>query len=143
MENQSPSRPTADANRADQSGVDTGSQINGVSDSLGRAEHDQGEEESNQGHGDLPDPGSQKLDDRPLIPLALGSQRYEEEPRSGLDLEELCGLAETVDIKLVLDFIVQLQNASLEDDGMQLDPDLLERLCNPIQEELDIDDLDL
>lgn len=48
-----------------------------------------------------------------------------------------------MDIKLVLDYITQLQSASLEDDGMQLDPDLLERLRNPIQEELDINDPDL
>jgi hypothetical protein len=118
-----------------------GSHTSGVGVSFGQAEDDQGEESSDE--DDLPDPGSRQLDDRLPIPSLPDAQRDEEESRSGLDLEELCGLAETTDIKLVLDFITQLQNASLEDDGMRLDSDLLERLRNPVQEELDIGDPDL
>jgi hypothetical protein len=89
----------------------------------------------------LPDPRSQQFND--VEPLQDAQRVDKELLQSGLDFEELCDLAETDDIKLALLFITLLQNASLEDDGMQLDPDVYDRLLHPSQEELDLDDPDL
>jgi len=89
----------------------------------------------------LPDPRSQQFND--VEPLQDAQRVDKELLQSGLDFEELCDLAETDDIKLALSFITLLQNASLEDDGMRLDPDVYDCLLHPSQEELDLDDPDL
>jgi hypothetical protein len=117
---------------ADPSGVDLSSQRSINLDASREDEEDE---------AFLPDPGSQQLDD---VEPPQDAQRVDEELlQSGLDFEELCDLAETDDIKLALSFITLLQNASLEDDGMRLDPDVYDRLLHPPQEELDLDDPDL
>jgi hypothetical protein len=117
---------------ADPSGVDLSSQRSINLDASREDEEDE---------AFLLDPGSQQLDD---VEPPQDAQRVDEELlQSGLDFEELCDLAETDDIKLALSFITLLQNASLEDDGMRLDPDVYDRLLHPPQEELDLDDPDL
>jgi hypothetical protein len=117
---------------ADPSGVDLSSQRSINLDASREDEEDE---------AFLPDPGSQQLDD---VEPPQDAQRVDEELlQSGLDFEELCDLAETDDIKLALSFITLLQNASLEDDGMRLDPDVYDRLLHPPQEELDLHDPDL
>jgi len=115
--------------------VDMGSQVD---DDL---EAD-GDQEDIIDRDNLPDPRSQRFDD--LAPLQdTQTDGAGEETPSDLDLEELCGLAQTEDIKLSLEYIKQLQSASLEDDGMRLDPDILDRLRNRCEEEIDLSDPNL
>src|ERR1700692_250951 len=76
---------------------------------------------------DLPDPGSQAVVSRspsPEPPLDSNSP-------SGPDIEELCGIVEDEDLALYLGFIKLLRNASLDDAGMQMEEEDLERLQNP------------
>src|ERR1700676_3084611 len=93
-----------------------------------------------------PDPGSQQLEN--LQPAGTnerqsGMDEQEEDSSGGLDLNELCGLAENEDIKMYLDFLTRIKNASLEDDGMRMAPDDLKHLHHPPQEKVDLDDPDL
>ena len=76
---------------------------------------------------DLPDPGSQAVvshSPSPEPPLDSNSP-------SGPDIEELCGIVEDEDLALYLGFIKLLCNASLDDAGMQMEEEDLERLRNP------------
>jgi hypothetical protein len=93
-----------------------------------------------------PDPGSQQLEN--LQPAGAnerqsGTDEQEEDSSGGLDLNELCGLAENEDIKMYLDFLTRIENTLLEDDGMRMAPDDLKRLRHPPQEKVDLDDPDL
>src|SRR3984885_13656570 len=85
------------------------------------------DEDFNDNH--VADPGSQHFDEG-------GSAR-------GLDLDDLCSIAETEDIKLSLQFVTQLQSASLEDVRTRLNPETLNRLRHPPEEEIDITDPNL
>ena len=58
-----------------------------------------------------------EVDNLGLLQGAPRDGAEKESPRD-LNLEELCSLARTEDIKLSLKFIKQLQCASLEDNGM-------------------------
>jgi hypothetical protein len=98
-----------------------------------------GNNEEDRDRDSLPDLGSQRFDD---IPLQDARRNHEELP-DGLDLDDLCDLAQLDSLKLTLSFITQIQNASLEDDGMRLDPDVHERLLHPPQEDIDLADPNL
>ena len=103
-------------------------------------------DEHSDGDENCPDPGSQQLEN--LLPtgandLQSGTDEQEEDSSGRLDLNELCGLAENEDIKMYLDFLTRIENASLEDNRMTMAPDDLERLCHPPQEKVDLDDPDL
>jgi hypothetical protein len=56
-----------------------------------------------------PDPGSRQLDN-----FQESSTEQQEESLGGLDLDELWGLAENVDIKMYLDFLTWIKKALLE-----------------------------
>ena len=75
--------------------------------------------------------------------MQSGTDEQEEDSSGRLDLNELCGLAENEDIKMYLDFLTRIENASLEDNRMTMAPDDLECLCHPPQEKVDLDDPDL
>jgi len=93
-----------------------------------------------------PDPVNQQLDSLQPTGESEGQssiEEREEESSGGLDLDELCGLAEDEDIKMYLDFITWIENASLEDDGMKIHPDDLNRLHHPPQANIELDDPDL
>ena len=122
----------------------------GQNDVRTNEDHLQDDDDGHDGNGDsdayYPDPGSLQTDG----PQSMGEgerqsnvEEQEEELPGGPDLEELCGLAENEDIKLYLDFVTQINEASLEDDGMTMDPDDLSRLRYPPQEPIDIDDPNL
>jgi hypothetical protein len=84
---------------------------------------------------DLPDTGSQAVASRspsPEPPLNNNSP-------SGPDIEELCGIVEDEDLALYLGFIKLLRNASLDDAGMQMDEEDLERLQNPPRYEISLE----
>ena len=109
-------------------------------------------EDEDEGHN-LADPGSQQFDNLSPLGDTLGdedglaplvdAQGDGGRSASGLDIDDLCGLAGTEDIKLALQFITQIQNASLDDVRMQLDTDVLNHLCHPPQEEMELDDPNL
>jgi hypothetical protein len=93
-----------------------------------------------------PDPGSQQLDSLRAMEESetrSGTDVREEDLLGGLDLNELCGLAENEDIRMYLDFVRRIEKASLEDDGMKMGPDDLERLRHPPQEKIDLNDPNL
>ena len=58
---------------------------------------------------------------------------------TGIDIEELCGLVDDEDMGLNLDFIKLLCAASLDDEGMHMDPEDLHCLWNPPTHELTLD----
>jgi hypothetical protein len=64
-------------------------------------------------------------------------------PSTQLDLSELFNLAPNDELKIAIQFAQAIQNASLEDKGMELDPEVLERLRNPPQEPFTIGDPNL
>ena len=84
-------------------------------------------EDEDKGHN-LADPGSRQFDDLSPLGDTLGdedgpaplvdAQGDGSGSASGLDIDDLCCLARTEDIKLALQFITQIQNASLEDVSM-------------------------
>ena len=125
--NQSSSVTNVDA---EQNMVDMGLQVD---DDL-KADRDR---EGIIGRDNLPDPRSQWFNNLALLQDAQ-KDGAGEETLSDSDIEELCSLAQTEDIKLSLKYIKQLQSASLEDDRMWLDPDVLDRLCNPCEEGIDL-----
>jgi hypothetical protein len=89
--------------------------------------------DSNQS-SDLPDPGSQAVVScSPSLEPPLNNN-----PRSGPDIEELCGIVEDEDLALHLGFIKLLRNASLDDMGMQMDKEDLERLRKPPTHEISL-----
>ena len=55
-----------------------------------------------------------------------------------INLEELSDLAHNEEIKIAMDFIRALEAASLDDEGMRLEPEALERLRNLPQRPTDI-----
>ena len=85
---------------------------------------------------DAPDPGSQaNLEEESCSP--------EPEPPYndlGPDIDELLNIVKLEDLDLQLRFIKEIKNASLEDDGMRMDEEDLERLRNPLNHELTLDD---
>ena len=84
---------------------------------------------------DIPDPGSQAN-------LEAESRSPEPEPPYddlGPDIDELLDIVKLEDLDLQLRFIKEIKNASLEDDGMRMDEEDLERLRNPLDHELTLD----
>ena len=87
---------------------------------------------------DTPDPGSQAN-------LEAESHSLEPEPPHnypslGPDIKELLNIVKLEDLDLQLQFIKAINNALLEDDGMQMDEEDLEHLWNPLDHELTLDD---
>ena len=60
-----------------------------------------------------------------------------------MDFGELSDLTQMDDIKTAIGFIRELENASLDDKAMALEPDVLKRLQNPLQEPINITSPDL
>jgi hypothetical protein len=85
----------------------------------------------------LPDPGSQALEE---LSAALPSDTEQREP--DIDLETLSNLAQLDDLKLSMNFVRFLQNASLDDREI-LDEETVGRIRNPPEELPDISDPDL
>ena len=89
---------------------------------------------------DAPDPGSHadpEVDSRPPSPeLPQDNYSFSEGP----DIEELLDNVKLEDLQLQLQFIQEINNASLEDEGTQMDKDDLHRLRNPFDHELALDD---
>jgi len=83
----------------------------------------------------LPDPGSQAAMSRSVSP----ELRLDNNSPGGPDIEELCGIVEDEDLTLYLKFIKLLRNASLDDMGMQMDEEDLERLRKPPTHELNLE----
>jgi hypothetical protein len=90
--------------------------------------------DSNQS-SDLPDPGSQADISRSLSP----EPSLDNNPPGSLDIEELCGIVEDEDLVLYLEFIKLLRNTSLDDMGMQMDEEDLERLRKPPTHEINLE----
>ena len=85
---------------------------------------------------DIPDPGSQAN-------LEAESCSPEPEPPYddlGPDIDKLLNIVKLEDLDLQLRFIKGIKNASLEDDGVWMDEEDLERLQNPLDHELTLDD---
>jgi hypothetical protein len=79
----------------------------------------------------IPDPGCQELDDLPSGPSDIPRPGAEEAlPQSlhDVDLEELSDLARLDQLKISMEFIRALENASLDDPEVGLDPESLRRL---------------
>jgi hypothetical protein len=95
----------------------------------------------------LPDPGSQANELRRDDELRddLGGEAGIDDPQgeAEIDIASLANLANTAHLKVCLEFISTLRGASLNDLHNRLDEDALERLRNPIQEVLTVDDPDL
>lgn len=98
---------------------------------------------------DVPDPGSQadpEVESRPPSPDPLHDNRPPSpDPRhdnfsSGPDIEELLETVALKDLELQLQFIKQIHDASLQDKGMEMDEEDLERLRNPLQHEVSLDE---
>ena len=89
---------------------------------------------------DAPDPGSHadpEVDSCPPLPkLSQDNYLFSEGP----DIKELLDNVKLEDLQLQLQFIQEINNASLEDEGTQMDKDDLHRLQNPFDCELALDD---
>jgi len=96
---------------------------------------------------DVLDPGCQELDDLqqgPSIVPPIGDNRGPDgEQTDVFDVEELAELAQIDELKLSMDSTRGLEAASLDDEDMRIDAEVLEHLCNPPQEPACIDDPDL
>jgi hypothetical protein len=120
---------------------DNGEDTNGCLDPIssdnvvlnGSAQEDQAID-SNQS-SNLPDPGSQAAVSRSVSPeLPLDNNLP-----GGLDIEELCGIVEDEDLTLYLGFIKLIRDASLDDIGMRMDEEDLERLRKPPTHEINLE----
>ena len=105
---------------------------------------DDEQSQSEVGSHQAPDPGCQELDrNEPAEGEGNGDVGIgQDEGECGVDgpinLEELSDLAHNEEIKIAMDFIRALEAASLDDEGMRLEPEALERLRNPPQRPTDI-----
>jgi hypothetical protein len=84
---------------------------------------------------DRPDPGSRVAVSHSPSP----EPPLDNNPPSGPDIEELCGIVEDEDLVLYLGFIKLLHNASLDDMSMQMDEEDLDRLWNPPTYEINLE----
>ncbi|GBE89900.1 hypothetical protein SCP_1702260 [Sparassis crispa] len=131
---------TAGANPSENSAIDAGW-------SCGSAESTSGDMQIVP-PDEIPDPGCLALDDIdvrggpasfPAIDDGHANVIHIASPED-MDLEELTDLAHLSEAKLSMKFIRALEGASLEDEGMRLDADTLERLHHPPRNTVDIAD---